>query len=78
MNIHGEPNSLSRVVHPSPIAGIPFDARVAGSLAMAESFELQPKDIVYVAATPLANWNRNLSLLIPGALPSAVSATNRR
>jgi polysaccharide export outer membrane protein len=50
---------------------------VAGSLAMAESFELQPKDIVYVAATPLANWNRTLSLLIPGALTSAVSATNR-
>jgi polysaccharide export outer membrane protein len=54
-----------------------LDARVAGSLAMAESFELHPKDIVYVAATPLANWNRNLSLLIPGALTSAVSATNR-
>jgi polysaccharide export outer membrane protein len=50
-----------------------LDARVAGSLAMAESFELQPKDIVYVAATPLANWNRNLSLLIPGALTSAVT-----
>jgi polysaccharide export outer membrane protein len=44
---------------------------------MAESFELQPKDIVYVAATPLANWNRSLSLLIPGALPQAVSAANR-
>jgi polysaccharide export outer membrane protein len=54
-----------------------LDARVAGSLAMAESFELQPKDIVYVAATPLANWNRSLSLLIPGALTSAVSAANR-
>ncbi|WP_229217457.1 polysaccharide biosynthesis/export family protein [Massilia forsythiae] len=54
-----------------------LDARVAGSLAMAESFELQPKDIVYVAATPLANWNRQLSLLIPGALTSAVTATNR-
>jgi len=54
-----------------------LDARVAGSLAMAEAFELQPKDIVYVAATPLANWNRNLSLLFPGALTSAVSAANR-
>jgi polysaccharide export outer membrane protein len=54
-----------------------LDARVSGSLAMAESFELQPKDIVYVAATPLANWNRSLSLLIPGALPQAVSAANR-
>ena len=48
-----------------------------GSLAMAEAFELQPKDIVYVAATPLANWNRQLSLLIPGALTSAVTATDR-
>jgi len=54
-----------------------LDARAAGSLAMAEAFELQPKDIVYVAATPLANWNRNLSLLFPGALTSAVSAANR-
>lgn len=54
-----------------------LDARIASSLAMAEAFELQPKDIVYVAATPLANWNRKLSLLIPGALTSAVSATNR-
>jgi polysaccharide export outer membrane protein len=54
-----------------------LDARVAGSLAMAEAFELQPKDIVYVAASPMANWNRTLSLLIPGALTSAVSATTR-
>ena len=54
-----------------------LDARVAGSLAMAEAFELQPKDIVYVAATPLANWNRNLSLLFPGALTSAVNAASR-
>lgn len=54
-----------------------LDARVAGSLAMAEAFELRPKDIIYVASTPLANWNRNLSLLFPGALTSAVTATNR-
>lgn len=52
-----------------------LDARMTGSLAMAESFELRPKDIVFVAATPLANWNRKLSLLFPGALTSAVSAT---
>ncbi len=54
-----------------------LDAREASSLALAEAFELRPKDIVYVAATPLANWNRNLSLLFPGALTSAVSATTR-
>jgi polysaccharide export outer membrane protein len=50
-----------------------LDARDTGSLAMAEAFELRPKDIVYVAASPLASWNRNLSLLFPGALTSAVS-----
>jgi len=52
-----------------------LDARLTGSLAMAESFELRPKDIVFVAATPLANWNRKLSLIFPGALTSAVGAT---
>ncbi|WP_332878737.1 polysaccharide biosynthesis/export family protein [Massilia sp. S19_KUP03_FR1] len=52
-----------------------LDARQTGSLAMAESFELQPKDIVFVAATPLANWNRKLSLLFPGALTSAVGVS---
>ena len=54
-----------------------LDARLAGSIAMAESFELRPKDVVYVAASPLANWNRHLSLLFPGALTSAVGVTNR-
>jgi polysaccharide export outer membrane protein len=52
-----------------------LDARDTGSLAIAEAFELRPKDVVYVAASPLANWNRNLSLLFPGALTSAVGIT---
>jgi polysaccharide export outer membrane protein len=54
-----------------------LDARVTGSMALAEGFELHPKDVVYVAASPLANWNRNLSLLIPGALTSAVGVTTK-
>lgn len=54
-----------------------LDARASGALAMAESFELRPKDVVYVAASPLANWNRHLSLLFPGALTSAVGVTTR-
>jgi polysaccharide export outer membrane protein len=49
-----------------------LDARVNGAMALAEGFELHPKDVVYVAASPLANWHRNLSMLIPGALTSAV------
>jgi polysaccharide export outer membrane protein len=54
-----------------------LDARTNGAMAMAEGFELSPKDIIYVAASPLANWNRNLSLLIPGALTSAVGVTTK-
>lgn len=54
-----------------------LDARESGALAMAESFELRPKDVVYVAASPLANWNRHLSLLFPGALTNAVGVTTR-
>jgi polysaccharide export outer membrane protein len=54
-----------------------LDARVTGAMAMAEGFELNPKDVVYVAASPLANWHRNLSLLIPGALTSAVGVTTK-
>lgn len=51
-----------------------LDGRAQGALAMAESFELSPKDVVYVAATPLANWHRSISLILPGALSSAVGA----
>lgn len=54
-----------------------LDARRAGALAMAESFELHPKDLVYVAASPLANWHRNLSMIFPGALTQAVGVTTR-
>jgi len=54
-----------------------LDARASGALAMAESFELRPKDVVYVAASGLANWNRHLSMLFPGALTQAVGVTTR-
>lgn len=51
-----------------------LDGGKPGALAMAEGFELAPKDVVYVAATPLANWHRSISLILPGALSSAVGA----
>lgn len=51
-----------------------LDGRAQGALAMAEGFELQPKDVVYVAATPLANWHRAISLIFPSALSGAVGA----
>lgn len=53
-----------------------LDGRSPGALAMAEGFELSPKDVVYVAATPLANWHRAISLILPGALSSAVGAVS--
>ena len=51
-----------------------LDANQPGAMALAEGFELEPKDVVYVAATPLMNWHRTISALFPGALSSAVSA----
>jgi len=52
-----------------------LDANAPGALAVAEGFELQPKDVVYVAATPLTNWSRTVSAMIPGSFPTAVIAT---
>lgn len=51
-----------------------LDGRSPGALAMAEGFELSPKDVVFVAATPLANWHRAISLIFPSALTGAVGA----
>jgi len=51
-----------------------LDASAPGALAVAEGFELNPKDVVYVAASPLANWHRGISLLLPGSLSGAVSS----
>nr|WP_315398584.1 polysaccharide biosynthesis/export family protein [uncultured Duganella sp.] len=54
-----------------------LDARPSRALALAERFELRPKDVVYVAASALANWHRAISQLFPGELSSAVGATTR-
>jgi polysaccharide biosynthesis/export protein len=51
-----------------------LDGRAPGALAMAEGFELSPKDVVFIAATPLANWHRAISLIFPSALSGAVGA----
>ena len=51
-----------------------LDAQSADAMALAEGFELYPKDIVYVAPTALTNWHRTISQLLPGALNSVVTS----
>jgi polysaccharide export outer membrane protein len=51
-----------------------LDARAPGALALAEEFELNPRDVVYVAASAMANWHRSISMLLPGELSSAFNA----
>lgn len=42
-----------------------LDAKNAMALALADRFELNPRDIVYVDASGIATWNRLLNLITP-------------
>jgi polysaccharide biosynthesis/export protein len=37
------------------------------ALALADTFRLQPRDVVYVDPVPLVSWNRIISLVLPSA-----------
>jgi polysaccharide biosynthesis/export protein len=37
------------------------------ALALAETFPLQPRDVVYIDPVPLVQWNRIISLILPSA-----------
>lgn len=51
-----------------------LDARTPTALALADTFPLRARDVVYVDPVPLVQWNRVVNLI----LPSAATATNLR
>ena len=55
-----------------------LDASSAAAYALAESFELESRDVVFVDPVPLVLWNRVISLILPSAqATSAVRDTTR-
>jgi polysaccharide export outer membrane protein len=45
-----------------------LDAHSPTAYALAEGFELQARDVVYVDPAPLVRWNRVISLILPSAI----------
>jgi polysaccharide export outer membrane protein len=50
-----------------------LDARTAVTYALAERFQLKPRDVVFVDPAPLVNFNRVISLLIPSGQLTSTS-----
>jgi polysaccharide export outer membrane protein len=44
-----------------------LDASTPAAYALAEGFDLKARDVVFVDPSPLVNWNRVISLLVPSA-----------
>jgi polysaccharide export outer membrane protein len=44
-----------------------LNASAPTALALAETFALLPRDVVYIDPVPLVNWNRIISLILPTA-----------
>ncbi len=73
--LSGDPRQIYvvRKVGAAPVV-YRLDAKSTDALAIAEGFELNPRDLIYVAPTALTDWHRTISLLLPEALSTAVGA----
>jgi len=49
-----------------------LDASQPTALALAENFDLRPRDVVYLDPVPLVQWNRIISLILPSAQAATV------
>ena len=71
----GDPRQIYVVRATDPLKPEIFhlDAATPAAMALAEGFELKPRDVVYVDPVPLVRWNRVISLILPSA--AAVTIT---
>jgi len=44
-----------------------LNAKTPTALALADTFALRPRDVVYIDPVPLVNWNRIINLILPSA-----------
>ncbi|WP_338050959.1 MULTISPECIES: polysaccharide biosynthesis/export family protein [Ramlibacter] len=58
-----------------PPAVFHLNANNPTALALAETFSLRSRDVVYIDPVPLVNWNRIISLILPSAQAAAVTRT---
>ena len=49
----------------APITALHLDAKNATNFLLATRLELRPKDVVFVGAQPITNWNRMIKQIIP-------------
>jgi polysaccharide biosynthesis/export protein len=52
-----------------------LNATAPSALALADTFELRPRDVVYIDPVPLVNWNRIISLVLPSAQALSLGRT---